>query len=257
MQNRTWDTLTTQSRLTVEREIVPLYYFMEQERHKYKRGFTSPKMFAKAVLMPSSTDYFPSTPEGWDQFSLPLSNKLARWKRQGFLYYRQEVPNGPKVWSVNEAILPPGTVNYTGVRHTIPLRPEDTLRASPTQLEPKEKPKAEMKTERDFLEAELKLIKVQKCVLGQGRSRGSSLNTHAEIELKDITLWDIYQVGLALQKTLGTEFSRQPEDREEEDGEETNPEQQSEKGVSDTIGNNVSLPVTSISHPDSYTGAPF
>lgn len=157
------------------------------------------------------------------------SNLLSGLKNRGFLRYERELPKKPKVWSVNEAILPPGTVNYTGVRHTTPLAKEEKPKP-PVIIEPKEE------TCRAFWESELKSIKVQECILGNG-----DFNFTADIKLHDISLWDIYKLGLAMEQTVETRFGKEcvvpglikETISKEDNGKEESTEQQSDERVSD------------------------
>lgn len=216
MKNTSWDTINRGQQRTVREQIVPLYHWMEQNKMNYKRGFTSSKVFAHLLICPATRQPFDPKAENWEEFRNSYYNLISRWRRIGYLLYRPETPDAPATWSVNEAILPPGTVTYTGVTHTIPLTEAEPPHPSESSLEEvtsSTAPQSTTAAAQAFLEAELKSIKVQSCLLGQG-NQGILCNTHASVELKDITLWDIYQVGLALQKTLGTEYAREQKEPE-------------------------------------------
>lgn len=192
-----WEECDFKQRERIKKYVVPIYEWLTAHKHEYRNGVTSSMLFAHVVPRNTSSGYFDSVKDDTAEYR-SFINLINGLKHNGFVRYQQEVPNKPKVWSVNEAILPPGTVQYTGVRQVIPLDKEEKKPEPPTIIEPNKE------TCEAFFESELKSIKVQDCVLGNG-----SFNFTADVHLHDITLWDIYKLGLALEQTLGTKFGKE------------------------------------------------
>lgn len=131
---------------------------------------------------------------------------MIRMRKHGYLRRERPTPNELPQYSVVESILPPGVVTYTGVKQAIPLEPEPE--PEPTPPEPTEDKAGEATIA--FLEAELRSIKVQTCRIASA----SIYNPGGYTLLKDVTLWDVCQLGLAMQNTLGTKFEKEIKDEQ-------------------------------------------
>lgn len=169
---------------------VEIYHWIEENKHKCKNGVTNSMMFADAVtdhLDPQHRRFSSMMTQDDPRYNRYLQ-MIARMRGNGILKLEKERPNGPRVYSVNEKILPPGTVNYTGVRTTIPMAepkpPQVILPANPTESLKKFHDEG-----RAFIEEELKNIALDRAVI---RRKG------VELHLDEPTLYQLYKLGLTL-----------------------------------------------------------
>lgn len=110
--------------------------------------------------------------------------RVAKLRRRGVLRYVQEVEGGVHVWQVNPAML-----DKTGLTYHIPVE------------QPKLKSRNESSVTYDVT-ARMKTIRV---------SSATFITPHGEIVLHDVTLAQLYGVGLTLQSELKTEFTAAPQ----------------------------------------------
>lgn len=163
-----------------------IYQWIQENKHKFKNGVTASTMFSGAV-----TDYVdPEKRKFTDCITQedPRYNRyvqlIGRMRATGVLRYKQETPSGKRVWSVNESILPPGTIDYTGVRTTIPEPPKVIPPKATTESLQKFHDEGKA-----FIEEELKQIKV---------SRVTIERKGVQIDFDDVTLYQLYKLGTAL-----------------------------------------------------------
>lgn len=182
----------------VRHQVVPIYHWIEANKHKFRYGITRSKQFAHVLPLGDDTnECFPPDLKQGDPLYGKLGNHVSYLRRKGLLIYKKLAPNQPATWQVNESILPPGTVTYTGVQHVIPTPTEVVKpKAEPVVIEPKVDP-AEVGAE--FIANELKTIKLREATLA---SRNKAM-----VQLTDVSLYEVYKIGLSLHNTLGTDFT--------------------------------------------------
>lgn len=163
------------------RNAVAIYNWIEQNKHKYKRGITSSAMFSEVVVDSYGEPYGKNMDIRESRYNA-YCGQIMRMKRKGYLRQQVEVPGGPRVWSVNEEMLPAGTVTYTGVRNPIPMA------EPPRVLEPVSVAPTTEQAEAFVLE-ELKQIKIDCAVVHR---QGVAM------ELDSPTLYQLYKLGQVL-----------------------------------------------------------
>lgn len=184
---------------------VNIYHWIEENKHKYPNGITNSLMFSQEVI-----DYFdghhpsmrfPSDlkKEGSDRY-LTYVRYIARLKNQGYLRYRQEQIGKPRTWSVNEAMLPLGTITYTGVKTPIPMNPEPEPEPN-VALRALDKATGQHEG-KSFIEEELKNITLEQATI---RRKGMA------IALNQPTLYQLYKLGLTLNEISEPEEEHEPE----------------------------------------------
>lgn len=201
-----WEDLDNHSRKIVRERIVPIYKWIEANKHKLPKGVVKVGLFAHVVPRQLGS---PDLCNPKDPADLRhLSAMCWNYKTAGYLRRGPMEPGGPMEWRVNEECLPPGTVTYTGVSHTIdspPIEHPPIVKQLPTEATA---PAPSNEAAQAFLEQELKNIKVQSCRLGSGQ-HSSFYDMHADITFNDVTLYDVYKIGLAMEQSLGTNFLNQ------------------------------------------------
>lgn len=187
-----------------------IYRWIEENKPHLPRGVYTSSLFSHVVKKTDgSGSYFKADIRNGDPEYSVYHQLIHRMKKRKLLICAQSAPGAGMEWRVNEEMLPPGVVNYTGVRQTIPMpqieseNTESKKPHSPIVLPPLEQ-QNDVAAEA-FLEAELKSIKVRSCWIGNG----AYYDTHANISLADVTLWDVYKIGLALQGTIGTQYKKE------------------------------------------------
>lgn len=194
-----YNDLSKNDKRLVKRYVVPIYRWIESHKHEYKDGVKTSRSFSQVVpRFPRGDETtFPALIRPNDADYASYTQLIYRLRRKGFLKFNPLEVGGKPVWSVNESILPPGVVTYTGVSYIIPLeeKPVSPVVAAPDEAEL-------AKRGEKFVLAELKSIKVEYAILYS--------NLNAQVELKRVSLYDIYKLGLALQETLGTTTSEEP-----------------------------------------------
>lgn len=194
-----------------------IYEWMQSNKHKYKRGITK-SIYFSGVVKDHNGELYPSNIPSTNPDAYKYYQLVGRMRDRGYLYFRQEVPNGPRVWSVNEAMLPAGTATYTGVRTPIPMQ---------EQPDPKDKVlEALVRTEgehagRAFVEEELKSISLDTAVM---KRKGITL------ELEHPTLYQLYKLGQTLDELIEPE----PEPASEPEVVEPEPEVEVEEPLSES-----------------------
>lgn len=232
------------TKLIYEENTTNIYKWIEANKHKYPKGINSSVLFSgvvRQVIAPY--DFYPDHISVEDPLYTSYCQLITRMRKRGFLRRERPAPYEPAQYSVVEAMLPAGVATYTGVKQAIPLEPT----AEPNPPTPEEPIESDQNTATAaFLEAELRSIKIRDCRFGNGQSDLS----HAVIEMHDVTLWDAYKLGLALQQTLGTTY-HQNEVHKEEDEQITTQQQE------ETI-NSVEHPEETEEYkPTVETGSPF
>lgn len=167
------------------------------EQHNHEKNFTTSIEFADAVTKADGSKYNLNDPvdrRNYQQY-------MIRLRRKDYLRYSPAVYGGKCVWSVN-----PKYLDKTGVVTHIPLQRQSQ---PPTILLPKE-PEINEETIRQqavaFIEEEMKKIKLQEVRFGKGDDRCRMINSVADIDMHNVTLYDVYKIGLAASNTLGLEY---------------------------------------------------
>lgn len=177
---------TTISQSTVQ-NLVNIYNWIEANKHKFKNGITRTPMFSGVVQLDTG-GYFPDNIQTSDPLYNKYCNWMARYRRCGYIKFKQLELGKPKVIVVNEDLLPPGTVTYTGVKNSpIVLSRAEALPAEPLELAEPQLSQAE--TGEQFVREELKNISVSAATL---RRQGVA------VELADVSLFALYKIGLTL-----------------------------------------------------------
>lgn len=177
---------------------------------------------------------------------------ISTFKTKGFIRTKRIPGTHLAEYEVNEACLPKNVTNI----HIIPQL--DLPVQKIPLVQPSKEPSVDNSSStpsaaatQAFLEAELRSIKIQNCKLGQGRDCGPLTNTHASIELEDVTLWDVYKIGLSLQVSLGTDWRRVYQEEEQEEEKENESEKtEADKGdASVVVDSPILLPMPKIPTP--------
>lgn len=178
-----------------------IYRWFEANKHRFKDGVTSSTFFSEVVEIPSEPGvYFPPHVRAQDPLSGKYYNVIMRMRRKGYIVFEPQEPGGPRVWRVVEAMLPTGTVNYTGVRQLIPT-PVPTPAPAPAPAPHPEAAQA-------FLDAELKAISIPYTMI---RREGVLL------ELTDQNLYTIFKLGQILNANTEPCHEPTPETQPTED----------------------------------------
>lgn len=182
--------------------LIRIKKFIEENQHKYRHGITKSTQFSGAMTLPGTNEFYPPQIKQTSPLYTRYCTRIHSYVKRGYLLRKRLTPNGPRQWVVNEQVL---SGDKTGVCHPIPFA-STTPDATPKPIEeegPKESPNQESKEKieqrvEEFIMSELKSIKVRHALLVN--------NSKATIRLTNVTLYDIYKLGLSLEQTLGTEY---------------------------------------------------
>lgn len=195
--------------------VVPIYNWLKENKPNWKKEGMTSLDFAHVVpfYLRKDSECFPKNMKRDSYEYKHYSCVIHSLKKQGFLKSRPIPGTHRSEYIVNEECLPS---SITGI-HTIPqldLPIKKIPMAEPVPDTPTPAIVPQPAAAQAFFEAELKQIKVQSCKLGA--------STQASAEFLDVTLWDIYKIGLAMQSTLGTEYMFNVNNKAKETSNETN-----------------------------------
>lgn len=195
-------TITPQTR----EQLKLIYDWIEQNKHKYRKGVTKSTYFSGVVYRPESeTEFFPANIDNNHPDYSKFVNKISRFKRSNYLKYEPLEPNGKKVWRVNEEFLPTGTVTYTGVQTPIPIeKPAPTPAPQNVAKVTLEQVKEEARQE---IINELKMISVHNATLRVDNTA---------VVLTKVSLYTCYMAGKALAEDALRQAAIPTESTEEE-----------------------------------------
>lgn len=176
---------------TTQEELARIYHWIEENKHKYKHGVNNSRYFAHVVRMTEDPDRFYTNDlkVGTVEYNHYVQ-KISNYRANGYMRYEAPLPGEKKQWSVVESKLPAGTINYTGVRTTIPLEPPTP---KPPVVLPPAQPVDKEKLRREgveYIEEELKELWVN----------GAQLeHKYGVASFKRVSLYTLYKAALALQ----------------------------------------------------------